>query len=600
MLECLAQPALKSTTKHNIPAQTKVEIMFVFLNKYLRLAIVASLSVGVISPCLYSKNSEAAASVHQSSTPIKDATGRVEVIVDFDFDPDTDKEFNDLIAEVDYSPWSGHRTKAIKFLNQFQKKYGLERSGMTSWTTTSMTAYVTSEQLDSITRDKRVVLVTENEPQRFSSFFVATDSIVPGSTGESFSWGWKVTTNTTPLLAGSSDRLVYVIDAGIANHADLNVYKRTNVACGTGAENCSDGTLTDRFPEVGCYPHATHVAGIIGALGGNATTNIGVYAGVKLVSVGVQFADPPNLGKCAQSSPLVVPATTVSTIGYALDWIRKSTLLRVQTLGDTRVPIVSMSINPGRIGYDFDDHAETNRSKLLSMVNPAQSVCAPRDYWESKVCALVDYPGAFFVQSAGNQTTAGGFGVAGRDVCTKFSDGVTGNYGSSLAYTHAYPNSDTTSSTDGVMVVGAIRPDGAAVDIVDNNSNSVNRQFSDTSPSELTVSPTSSNYGGCLDAWAPGDRIYSTWCQQYPGVDGAQSCVVGTSYSGNGTSGTQGWAFLSGTSMAAPHVAGAAAYLADALSLTTPASIEQAVRARLYSTGYLDQGSNAVNVVQVP
>ena len=47
-----------------------------------------------------------------------------------------------------------------------------------------MTAYVTSKQLDAITRDKRVVLVTENEPQRYSSFFVAPDLIVSGSTGE--------------------------------------------------------------------------------------------------------------------------------------------------------------------------------------------------------------------------------------------------------------------------------------------------------------------------------------------------------------------------------------------------------------------------------
>ncbi len=462
-----------------------------------------------------------------------------------------------------------------------------------------MTAYVTSEQLDSITRDKRVVLVTENEPQRYSSFFVAPDLIVSGSTGESASWGWALTTNMTPLPAGTSERLVYVIDSGIANHVDLNVYKRANVACGTGAENCSDGTSTDQFPEVGCYPHATHVAGIIGAKYGNATTNIGVYAGVKLVSVGVQAASGANLGKCA-SSPFEVPnndpnAPKVSTIGYALDWVRKSTLLRVSTLGDTRVPIVSMSINSGHIGYNYLGAAETNRSKLLSMVNPAQSVCAPRDYWESKVCVLVDYPGAFFVQSAGNQTAVADFDGAGRDVCTQFVDGITGNFGASLAYTHGYPNSGTNSPNDGVMVIGAIRQIGAVVDAAP-----VSVPFSATVPSGLNDSPTSSNYGGCLDAWAPGNRIYSTWCQQYPNAVGAQSCVVGTSYSGNGTSGTQGWAFLSGTSMAAPHVAGAAAYLADALSLTTPASIEQALRARLYGTGYLDRGSNAVNIVQVP
>ena len=542
-----------------------------------------------------------AASVHRSKSPIKDSSGRVEVIVDFDFDPDTDTEFDEFIDDAEYKKWTGHRPKAIKFLAKFQKKYGVERSGMTSWTTTSMTAYVTSAQLDSITRDKRVVLVTENEPQRYSSFFVAPDLIVSGSTGESSSWGWALTTNMTPLPAGTSERLVYVIDSGIANHVDLNVYKRTNVACGTGAENCSDGTSTDQFPEVGCYPHATHVAGIIGAKYGNATTNIGVYAGVKLVSVGVQAASAPNLGICA-ASPFEVPdrTPTISTIGYALDWVRKSTLLRVQTLGDTRVPIVSMSINSGRLGYgvasDNSIVAETNRAKLLSMVNPAQSVCSPIGYWENKGCALVDYPGAFFVQSAGNQTAAGGgFAGAGRNVCTQFTDGIAGNSGPSLAYTHAYPNGGTTSPSDGVMVIGAIRQVGAVADTAP-----VSTPFSDTAPASLTTSPTSSNYGACIDAWAPGDRIYSTYCQQYPGSPNAQSCVVGTSYSGNGTSGTQGWAFLSGTSMAAPHVAGAAAYLADSLSLTTPASIEQALRMRLYATGYTDRGGNAVKVVQVP
>jgi subtilisin family serine protease len=79
-----------------------------------------------------------------------------------------------------------------------------------------------------------------------------------------------------------------------------------------------------------------------------------------------------------------------------------------------------------------------------------------------------------------------------------------------------------------------------------------------------------------------------------------QYCVVGTTYSGNGNGGTQGWRFLSGTSMAAPHVAGAAAYLADSLNLASPAAIETAVRTRTFTTGSNDQGGTAVRFVQIP
>jgi subtilisin family serine protease len=52
--------------------------------------------------------------------------------------------------------------------------------------------------------------------------------------------------------------------------------------------------------------------------------------------------------------------------------------------------------------------------------------------------------------------------------------------------------------------------------------------------------------------------------------------------------------------MAAPHVAGAAAYLADAFGLTTPAQIEQKVRQYATSTGYADMGGNLIKIVQLP
>jgi subtilisin family serine protease len=74
---------------------------------------------------------------------------------------------------------------------------------------------------------------------------------------------------------------------------------------------------------------------------------------------------------------------------------------------------------------------------------------------------------------------------------------------------------------------------------------------------------------------------------------------VGVTYSGNGLNGTQGWTFLSGTSMAAPHVAGAAAYLADQFGLTTPAQIEQKVRQYFQNSGYTDRTGAPINYVQL-
>jgi subtilisin family serine protease len=73
--------------------------------------------------------------------------------------------------------------------------------------------------------------------------------------------------------------------------------------------------------------------------------------------------------------------------------------------------------------------------------------------------------------------------------------------------------------------------------------------------------------------------------------------VVGTQYTGNVSLlyvSTDGWLFLSGTSMAAPHIAGAAAYVADAFNLGTPAQIEQKLRSLFRPYDYLDANLQGV------
>ena len=81
--------------------------------------------------------------------------------------------------------------------------------------------------------------------------------------------------------------------------------------------------------------------------------------------------------------------------------------------------------------------------------------------------------------------------------------------------------------------------------------------------------PGFSNYGNCVDIWAPGVSILSTKM-------------------GGGTQ------VLSGTSMASPHVAGAAALVLSSNPTATPAQIEKVIKDNAVNTGTQSKDGRAI------
>ncbi len=81
-----------------------------------------------------------------------------------------------------------------------------------------------------------------------------------------------------------------------------------------------------------------------------------------------------------------------------------------------------------------------------------------------------------------------------------------------------------------------------------------------------------SNHGSCVDIWAPGVSILSTWS--------------------NG-----GLAYASGTSMASPHVGGTAGLYLSRNTATAPATAEATLKANVIAAGTTSRDGRAVTIV---
>lgn len=297
-------------------------------------------------------------------------------------------------------------------------------------------------------------------------------------------------------------------------------------------ERVTTNTYYTGDPRVGCSPHATHVAGIISAPF-NYQGVLGTNAGARIVSV--TFGMKSSDANCATEGQIY------DSLSNAIDLIYQ----KIQT-SQRGVGIVNISMN-AETGPEYKRDEALGR-RILRLATPDPQV---------------GYPGAFIAQSAGNF----------------FQEACRYAYNGPGPADGAVPN-------DGIMVVGGIDQNGQAVTPLNGIGG-----FRNGSNAQ---SQAGSNYGVCVDVWAPANKIYSTWGGvNYPAQkqidDPANPYSV--------------YAYLSGTSMAAPHITGIAAHLAETQNLQTPAQIEQAVRAYMgrlgTGSGTLDYTGRPISVVNL-
>lgn len=454
---------------------------------------------------------------NSAATPITDNQGRIRYIIDFTKEAtqgqpthiEPDAPLNDGLPDWQ-KPEMRHFAKGIA------KKYGLTPLSTTSWVGNSITAYLTHGQVQALENDERVTLITQDIYLGFSSNPPWGDGM---SGSEKVSWGTTAVNGGNPIDHTGKGINVYVLDAGVGYHTDLGGYSSAQV------QRYNPNLVPNQYPwqwfnPVGCYAHATHVAGIIGAQVNNSGTR-GVNPGVPIISVSIGNYDN---GACSTSQFNSVEAK-VSDFAVGMDMVM---LLVIQN-GWYKPGILNISLN--------DYEATTEAANIFSYGNTLGN----------KMYALTipyagysyHYAGVFIVQSAGNQLD---------DACIHAFDGYLG--GGANPY-------------DGIMVVGGIDYSGAPV----------NGYFYE--PQGYT--DLGSNYGRCVDTWAPAQQIWSTWGgSQFPTMDQASTVAYSTID------------YLSGTSMAAPHISGLASYLAETQNLTTPTEIEAAVREHFRFFGYYD------------
>ncbi len=327
--------------------------------------------------------------------------------------------------------------------DQHKGRYGAQVRHLYRHALKGYAATVSDAKVDDLRRDSRVDYVERDETAR--------------AVAQTTPWGIdKVDADTSSTLAGNGSGTIpnvgsYVIDSGIAAHADLNLVKHVNYAGGKNTD---------------CNGHGTHVAGTVAAKD-NASDVVGVAPGAPLTGVKVLACNGSG---------------SYSGVIAGVDWV---------TANAVKPAVANMSLG-GPASKALDD----------AVLKSANS-------------------GVFYALAAGND---------GANAC------------------NSSPSRVGAGTDNGIATVAA------------------------TNSSDLEASW--SNYGPCVDIWAPGVSILST-------------------RKGGGTT------TMSGTSMASPHTAGGGALYLSGTSAASPTEVESMLRTRASTTANVSKDGRSITRLDV-
>lgn len=320
-----------------------------------------------------------AAPLHQASEhgrpPIRDETGRIYFLIRLHPGAFDSTDATQPAAHVSQRFESHHSPQSINGFVEFERRHGFEHKTAISLVGTSISAYLTAEQLARVRADDMVASVTEVTGGNFSTGTPPPWPDDTASGGDTYPWGRTAIGGTT--IAGLGP-IAYVLDGGVGHHVDL------------GAAVVDRQSAVNEVSPVGCYPHATHVAGIIAAAR-NGTGVIGVATGARIVSISIATRNLPPQNVCGDNVPefsdtdpdYVHEAYDEASFLAGLQKVRADMTAR-WLQGDKRTGILNLSLNA-----EFFASASI-RQEIYAMTVPA-----------------TNYAGVFVVQSAGNYYNSG-------------------------------------------------------------------------------------------------------------------------------------------------------------------------------------------------